>query len=107
MNIRQIVETQVTQSAKTSPVMSGNANFALMMSLFSQPGPSIVNNQDTLNKHEPHAITRPIQLSQGLSGDPIANIALIKALSNEPLATGQAYQHDIIDTVEQQIHYSA
>jgi hypothetical protein len=104
MNIREIVETQITQNSKAGNPVSGNAHFALMMSLFSQPGPSLVNTADTLNAHQPHALTRPIQFSQRIGGNPMANLALLKALSLEPLANGAAYQYDAVESLEQQMN---
>lgn len=103
MNIRDIVETQVTQSSQAGKAVSGNAHFALLMSLFSQPGPAIIDTQDTLSVHQPHAITRPMQFSHSISDNPVANIALLKALSLEPLAEGPAYQYDAVENLEQQI----
>lgn len=104
MNIRDIVETQVTKGSKAGQPVTGSANFALLMSLFNQPGPSLLDTPDTLNFHTPHAITRPIQFSHSISDNPIANIALLKALSQEPLSPGPAYQYNAIDTLEQQIN---
>lgn len=104
MNIREIVETQVTQNSKAGNPVSGNAHFALMMSLFSQPGPSLLNTVDALNTHQPHALTRPIQFSHRIGDNPVANLALLKALSLEPLADGPAYQHDAVESLEQQIN---
>jgi hypothetical protein len=104
MNIREIVETQLTQSSKAGRPVSGNAHFALLMSLFNQPGPSVINTPDELSFHQPHAITRPIQFSHSIGENPIANIALLKALSFEPLAEGPAYQYDAIESLEQQIN---
>ncbi|MBD5769698.1 hypothetical protein [Marinomonas colpomeniae] len=103
MNIREIVETQVTQSSQAGQPVSGNAHFALMMSLFSQPGPSLLNTPDTLNEHQPHAITRPMQFSNDIGSNPIANIALLKSLSQEPLANGPVYKYDAIKNLEEQI----
>lgn len=105
MNIREIVETQVTQNSKAGSPVSGNAHFALMMSLFSQPGPSLLDTVDTLNLHHPHALTRPMQFSQRIGSNPIANLALLKALSQEPLAAGEAYQYDLVESLEQQIQH--
>jgi len=104
MNIREIVETQVTQSSKAGNPVSGNAHFALMMSLFSQPGPSLIAAPDTLNEHKPHALTRSMQFSHNIGENPVANIALLKALSLEPLAEGPAYQYDVVESVEKQIN---
>ena len=104
MNIREIVETQVTQSYNEGSPVSGNAHFALMMSLFSQPGPSLIDAPDALNAHKPHAITRSMQFSNNIGENPVANIALLKALSLEPLAEGPAYQYDVVESVEKQIH---
>ncbi|RBP83080.1 hypothetical protein EBI01_12285 [Marinomonas rhizomae] len=103
MNIREVVETQVTQSSKAGKPVSGNAHFALLMSLFNQPGPSVIDTPDELSVHQPHAITRPIQFSHGIGANPIANIALLKALSFEPLAEGPAHKYDAIESLEQQI----
>jgi len=104
MNIRDIVETQVTQGSRAGQPVSGNAHFALLMSLFHQPGPSIIDTPDELSHHQPHAITRPMHFSHGISGNPVANIALLKALSHEPLAEGAAYRYDAVDSLEQQIN---
>jgi len=104
MSIREIVETQVTQSSKAGKPVSGSAHFALLMSLFNQPGPSILDSPDELSFHQPHAITRPMQFSHGISKNPVANIALLKALSFEPLAPGPAYQYDAVESLEQQIN---
>ena len=103
MNIREIVETQVTQSSKAGQPVSGSAHFALLMSLFNQPGPSIIDSPDELSFHQPHALTRPMQFSQGIGENPIANIALLKALSLEPLARGPAYKYDVVESLEKQI----
>lgn len=103
MNIREIVETQITQSSKAGQAVSGNANFALLMSLFNQPGPSIMNADDELSFHQPHALTRPMQFSNNIGENPIANIALLKALSQEPLASGPAYQYDAVESLERQL----
>lgn len=104
MNIREIIETQVTQSYNAGKPVSGNAHFALMMSLFSQPGPSLINYPDTLNAHQPHALTRSMQFSHEIGENTVANIALAKALSMEPLAEGPAYQYDVVESVEKQIN---
>ncbi|MBJ7537024.1 hypothetical protein [Marinomonas transparens] len=104
MNIRDIVEVQVTQGSKAGKPVSGSAQFALLMSLFNQPGPSLIDTPDTQNLHEPHALTRPIQFSHNISGNPSANIALLKALSEEPLAPGPAYQYDLVENLENQIN---
>ncbi|MCW4629198.1 MULTISPECIES: hypothetical protein [Marinomonas] len=104
MNIRDIVETQVTQSSRAGQPVSGNANFALLMSLFSQPGPSLIDTADKLSQHQPHAVTRPMQFSQSIGENPIANIALLKALSFEPLAEGPAYQYDAVESLERQLN---
>lgn len=103
MNIREIVETQVTQSSQAGQPVSGNAHFALMMSLFSQPGPSLFDEPDTLNEHQPHAVIRPMQFSNEIASNTVANIALLKSLSQEPLASGPAYTYDAIESLEQQI----
>ncbi|MCB5161042.1 hypothetical protein [Marinomonas algarum] len=107
MNIRDVVETQVTQSSQAGQPVSGNAHFALLMSLFNQPGPSIIDTPDTLSAHQPHAITRPIQFSHSISENPSANIALLKALSLEPLAEGRSTPYDAVENLEQQIHFRA
>lgn len=107
MNIRGIVETQLTQESRAGKPVSGDAQFALFMSLFSQPGPAIIDQQDELNQHQPHAITRPAYFSQGISSNPEANIALLKALSAEPLAQGEAYQYDAIANLENQLSMRA
>lgn len=104
MNIRDIVEVQVTQGSQAGRSVSGSAQFALLMSLFNQPGPSIIDSPDALSEHQPHAITRPIHFSHDISENPIANIALLKALSAEPLAQGPAYQVDTIESLENQIN---
>lgn len=104
MNIRDVVQTQLTQSTSAGKVVSGNAQFALMMSLFSQPGPAIMDEPDTRSLHEPHAITRPIQFSAGITDNPSANIALLKALNEEPLAQGMPYQYNAVEALESQIN---
>ena len=103
MNIREIVETQITQNSRAGNPVSGNAHFALMMSLYSQPGPSLLDTVDKLNAHQAHSITRSIQFSQRIGENPTANLALLKALSLEPLAEGEAYEYDIIENLEQQM----
>ncbi|NVK73338.1 hypothetical protein C0J08_04300 [Marinomonas sp. CT5] len=105
MNIREIVETQLTQASKEGKPVSGSANFALLMSLFNQPGPSIMDTPDELNFHQSHAITRPMQFSHEIGANPVANIALLKALSFEPLANGPAHEYDAVENLEQQINY--
>ncbi|WP_425641656.1 hypothetical protein ACPUEK_17640 [Marinomonas gallaica] len=100
MNIRDVLETQLTHEVKAGARVSGNANFALFMSLFSQPGPSLRNAEDTLNQHQPHAVNRPIQFSAGIGSNPTANIALLKALSHEPLAQGAASAYNAVDAVD-------
>ncbi|KZN13531.1 hypothetical protein [Marinomonas sp. TW1] len=104
MSIREIVETQVTQSNLAGKSVSGSPQFALMMSLFSQPGPSLINAKDRLNEHQAHAITRPMHFSQGISHNPVANIALLKALNQEPLAEGTPFEYDLVESLENQIH---
>ncbi|WP_067014456.1 hypothetical protein [Marinomonas spartinae] len=103
MNIRSIVETQLTQSSYEGSPVSGSANFALFMSLFNQPGPSIIDTNDTLNRHEPHAVIRPIQFSHSIMENPEANIAMLKSLSEEPLAQGPAYQYNAVEALENQL----
>ncbi|MEO9655874.1 hypothetical protein [Marinomonas sp.] len=103
MNIRGIVETQLTQDSRAGKAVSGDAQFALFMSLFTQPGPPVMETNDELNQHQPHAITRPAYFSQGIANNPEANIALLKALAAEPLAEGSAYQYDAIANLENQI----
>ncbi|MBM6551484.1 hypothetical protein [Marinomonas ostreistagni] len=100
MNIRDVLETQLTHEVKAGNRVSGNANFALFMSLFSQPGPSLRNDVDTLNQHEPHAVTRPIQFSASIGSNPSANIALLKALSHEPLASGAMAAYNAVEAVD-------
>lgn len=100
MNIRDVVESQLTHEVKPGTKVSGSANFALFMSLFTQPGPSLRTAPDTLNQHEPHAVTRPIQFSQSMQGDPTASIALLKALSHEPLATGASAAYDAVAALD-------
>ncbi|BFM50809.1 hypothetical protein [Marinomonas sp. THO17] len=104
MSIREIVETQVTQSSITGQSVSGSPQFALMMSLFSQPGPSLINSKDKLNAHSPHAITRPMQFAHGIASNPEANIALLKALNEEPLADGPSFEYDLVESLENQIN---
>lgn len=103
MNIRDVVQTQLTQSTHAGKPVSGSAQFALLMSLFSQPGPAVLDTPDTLNIHEPHAITRPIQFSSGIVDNPGANIAFLKALNGEPLAKGTPYQYDAVEALENQL----
>lgn len=100
MNIRDVLETQLTHEVKPGNRVSGSANFALFMSLFSQPGPSLRSDVDTLNQHEPHAVNRPIQFSGSIGTNPEANIALLKALSQEPLANGRGAEYNAIDAVD-------
>lgn len=103
MNIRSVVETQLTQSSHAGTPVSGSANFALFMSLFSQPGPAVLDTEDTLNQHQPHALTRPIQFSHSIMENPEANIAMLKSLSEEPLAQGPAYQYNAVEALENQL----
>ncbi|MBJ7549825.1 hypothetical protein JHD44_03970 [Marinomonas ostreistagni] len=107
MNIRNVIETQLTHEVKAGSPVSGNANFALFMSLFTQPGPSIQNQEDTLSRHEPHAVTRPIQFSGGIEANPTANLALLKALSHEPLAQGNLAAYDAVAAVDNLISTQA
>lgn len=100
MNIRDVLETQLTHEVKAGGRVSGNANFALFMSLFTQPGPSLRNAEDSLSVHEPHAVTRPIQFSGGIGANPTANLALLKALSQEPLAQGNIAAYDAVAAVD-------
>lgn len=100
MNIRDVLETQLTHEVKAGGRVSGNANFALFMSLFTQPGPSLRTAEDTLSLHEPHAVTRPIQFSGGINSNPTANLALLKALSQEPLAQGNVAAYDAVAAVD-------
>ena len=51
MNIINIVESQITQRTHAGSSVSNNAQFALLMSLFTQPGPAIYNDEDSLNQH--------------------------------------------------------
>ncbi|GAB3480691.1 hypothetical protein [Marinomonas epiphytica] len=104
MNIRGVVETQLTQRSQPGQPVNGNAQFALFMSLFNQPGPATLEAEDTFVQHEPHAVVRPTQFSHSIANNPTANIALIKALGEEPLASGPAYQLDVIETLEHQIN---
>lgn len=107
MNIRDVLETQLTHEVKSGSRVSGNANFALFMSLFSQPGPSIRNDVDTLNQHQPHAVTRPIQFSSTIGTNPTANLALLKALSHEPLAQGNAAAYNAVEAFDNLISTQA
>ena len=107
MNIRNVIETQLTHEVKAGSPVSGNANFALFMSLFTQPGPSIQNQEDTLSRQEPHAVTRPIQFSGGIEANPTANLALLKALSHEPLAQGNLAAYDAVAAVDNLISTQA
>ncbi|MFD1382005.1 hypothetical protein ACFQ45_01415 [Rhodanobacter aciditrophus] len=100
MNIRDVLETQLTSEVRPGGKVSGSANFALFMSLFTQPGPSLREQADTLNQHQPHAVTRPIQFSSQISANPGANIALLKALSQEPLAEGPAAAYDAVEALD-------
>lgn len=100
MNIRDVAEVQITQATQKGKSVSGNAQFALMMSLFSQPGPSIQNTPDTLTHQEVHAVNRPISFSHNISVNPGANIALLKALGEEPLATGIGLEYDPVKSID-------
>lgn len=107
MNIRDVLETQLTHEVRKGEKVSGSANFALFMSLFTQPGPSLRDQADTLNQHQPHAVTRPIQFSGQISANPGANIALLKALSQEPLAEGPAAQYNAVEALDNLISTQA
>lgn len=99
MNIRNIVEREITQQTYEGAAVSGTAQFALLMSLFSQPGPALYENDDTLNQHMYHPITRPIAFSHKIDGNPIANIALLKALGGEPLIEEISTPYDPVKNV--------
>ena len=107
MNIRDVVQTQFTQSTTAGKPVSGNAQFALLMSLFSQPGPAIIDMPDTRVQHEPHALIRPIQFSNSIVENPTANIALLKALNEEPLAQGMPFHYNAVEALESQISIHA
>ncbi|MCZ2721146.1 hypothetical protein O1D97_05645 [Marinomonas sp. 15G1-11] len=100
MNIREIVETQITHSTQKGKAVSGNPQFALLMSLFAQPGPALQSAPDTLSQQEVHAVNRPIRFSHHISSNPSANIALLKALGEEPLALGLGEKYDPIKSIE-------
>ncbi|WP_191601064.1 hypothetical protein [Marinomonas algicola] len=100
MDIRNIVETQITHSTQKGKAVSGNPQFALLMSLFSQPGPTLQNTPDNLSHHEVHAINRPIRFSHTITSNPSANIALLKALGEEPLAQGLSEAYDAVKSIE-------
>lgn len=99
MNIREIVESQITQGTRKGSPVSGNAQFALLMSLFSQPGPALIDTSDQLNQHEVHAVNRPIRFSHNITANPGANIALLKALGQEPLAVGTSTPYNPVESV--------
>jgi len=99
MNIRNIVERQITRHSKEGATVSNSAQFALLMSLFSQPGPSLYSAEDKLNQHVYHALNRPISFSSTISTNPIANIALLKALVDEPLIDDISMPYDAVKSV--------
>lgn len=100
MNIREIVETQITHATQKGKAVSGNPQFALLMSLFSQPGPALQSAPDNLSHHEAHAINRPMRFSHTISSNPGANIALLKALGEEPLSQGFNEAYDPVKSIE-------
>ena len=100
MNIRDVVESQITYGTRKGSQVSGSAQFALLMSLFSQPGPSLQGATDNLNRHEPHPVNRPIRFSHTITDNPSANIALLKALGEEPLSSGYSPPYDAIASVD-------
>jgi len=99
MNIINIVETQITQQSRAGSSVSNSAQFALLMSLFTQPGPSIFNDEDSLNQHSYHAVNRPISFKQTIHSNPEANIALLKALGSEPLIEANSAPYDALTSV--------
>lgn len=99
MNIINIVESQITQQSRAGSSVSNNAQFALLMSLFTQPGPSIYNAEDTLNQHSYHAVNRPISFKQAINANPEANIALLKALDSEPLVEASSSPYDALESI--------
>lgn len=99
MNIRNIVERQITQQTHEGTVVSGTAQFALLMSLFSQPGPALYNTDDKLNQHMYHPVTRPIGFANKIGNNPTANIALLKALGGEPLLEDLSTPYDAVTSV--------
>ncbi|EAQ66528.1 hypothetical protein MED121_07585 [Marinomonas sp. MED121] len=99
MNIINIVESQITQRTQPGNSVSHNAQFALLMSLFTQPGPSLYNEEDTLNQHSYHAVNRPISFNQPINDNPQANIALLKALGSEPLMEAGSSPYDAVESV--------
>lgn len=99
MNIRHIVEQQITQQTREGAVVSNSAQFALLMSLFNQPGPAIYTAEDTLNQHTYHALNRPIGFSSRIDSNPVANIALLKALGDEPLIDDYSSPYDPVKSV--------
>lgn len=99
MNIINIVESQITQRTHAGSSVSNNAQFALLMSLFTQPGPAIYNDEDSLNQHSYHAVNRPISFKQTIHTNPQANIALLKALGSEPLIEANSTPYDALESV--------
>lgn len=99
MNIRNIVESEITQHSHEGAVVSNSAQFALLMSLFSQPGPAIYEGEDTLNQHMYHPLSRPIGFSGTITSNPQANIALLKALGEEPLVEDYSTPYDPVKSV--------
>lgn len=103
MNIINIVESQITQQTRAGSSVSNNAQFALLMSLFTQPGPAILNDEDNLNQHSYHAVNRPISFNQAIHNNPEANIALLKALGSEPLIEAGSTPYDALESVNKLI----
>jgi hypothetical protein len=99
MNIINIVESQITQQTRAGSSVSNNAQFALLMSLFTQPGPAIYNDNDSLNQHSYHAVNRPISFKQTIHTNPEANIALLKALGSEPLIEESSTPYDALASI--------
>ncbi|TBR43473.1 hypothetical protein CBF23_004645 [Marinomonas agarivorans] len=99
MNIRNIVERQITQQTHEGTVVSNTAQFALLMSLFSQPGPALYDTDDMLNQHTYHPIARPIGFANKIDSNPTANIALLKALGAEPLVEDISTPYDAVNSV--------
>lgn len=99
MNIINLVESQITQRTQAGSSVSNNAQFALLMSLFTQPGPALLNDADSLNQHSYHAVNRPISFKQTIHTNPEANIALLKALGSEPLIEANSTPYNALESV--------
>lgn len=99
MNVRNIVEREITQQTYEGRHVSGSAQFALLMSLFSQPGPALYSTDDKMNQHSYHPITRPIAFSAKIEENPEASIALLKALGGEPLIEKLSTPYDPVQSI--------